>query len=229
MTKLPVLALFLLNTIYAQQSQKIVTSAAKKITTKSAPLMPPTFNKTHFIVGDTRPRTPAQSSPAPSNQAPHIPAQVLFSPDDDIRQHLVTLIEHEKYAIRIAAFAFTDPAIAQALCAARQRGVTVELITDPGGLQDRQSKVGMLCEHGIDVRVYNPNYEPKSAPSLMHNKFALFDNNNNHKIALTGSLNWTKSACDRNQENITIMREESVFNRFAQQFEVLKKRSKQYR
>ncbi len=191
----------------------------------------PHFNQTHFIIGDTRPQKPSiiVARPTPT-RATTPPMQVFFSPDDNVRAKLIEFITKEKGSIKIAAFSFTEPHIMDALYSAHQRGVTVECITDPSGLQDRNSKIGGLCDKGISVHVYNPSYQEKSAPSYMHHKFVLFENNDQGcPILWTGSLNLTKNACDKNQENVTVIWDKNVIKLFEKQFDTLKKRSKSYK
>lgn len=192
---------------------------------------PETFGKTHFIVGAAKVKVkqpPASKKMSTDNSPDDI--QVLFSPDHNVRERLLSFIANEQKSIKIAAFSFTDPEITDALCAARKKGVTVGVITDPNSLQDRGGKIGILCESGIEVRVYNANYAKNTAPSYMHHKFVIFqENENDLPVLWTGSLNLTKSACNKNQENVTIIRDAKTIADFIAQYEILLERSKSYR
>jgi phosphatidylserine/phosphatidylglycerophosphate/cardiolipin synthase-like enzyme len=53
----------------------------------------------------------------------------------------------------------------------------------------------------------------------MHNKFALIDGK-----VWTGSFNWTKSGDQYNQENVVLIDDPEVHDKFAIQFESLKSR-----
>lgn len=148
-------------------------------------------------------------------------AATFFSPEDDLRSLLLSLINSERKRIRIAVYSFTDKAIAQAVHAAHRRGVSIECIVDKGYEADAHSKVGKLAQSGIPTWVYITSDAQNAA--LMHNKFALFEDTLDHRaIIWTGSYNFTKSASDRNQENAIILDDPLVFNRFSQQFEFLK-------
>ena len=63
---------------------------------------------------------------------------------------------------------------------------------------------------GIPVKVdYDPNEQ-----SHMHHKYAIIDN----KILMTGSFNWTRSASDRNYENVTITSNKQLVKQFHDYF-----------
>jgi phosphatidylserine/phosphatidylglycerophosphate/cardiolipin synthase-like enzyme len=154
-------------------------------------------------------------------------AAAFFSPDDDLRTMLVSLINAENKRIRIAIYTLTDKTITQALLAAQRRWVTVECIVDRGYGNDMYSKVGQLAQAKVPIWVYQTAADDRSA-ALMHNKVALFDDSIDHKsIVWTGSYNFTVRASDRNQENVVILDNPAIFRRFGEQFELLKTRSLQ--
>jgi phosphatidylserine/phosphatidylglycerophosphate/cardiolipin synthase-like enzyme len=155
--------------------------------------------------------------------------QVFFTPDDKVQEVLVHLIEQEKKSIKIAVFVFTDSMIAKALLAAHERGVRIELVVDATGLRDRFNKIKMLQEHGIPVFVYN-TITDADLSGYMHNKFVLFAHNILQRpLIWTGSCNFTRSAHEKNQENVVLLDEAWLVNKYVHQFERLKKRSIAYR
>lgn len=195
------------------------------------------FGKTHFIVGVDS-QTIAKTLP-PERVADTCHADLatsllicndgsikhaLFSPDDDIAAMLCELITKEQQSIKAAIFSFTDVDIALALCEAKERGVQVELITDVSCTRDKFNKIDMIKAKGVPVCVYNP--PPKAfSNDIMHNKFLVFGKNiQNKKLLWTGSYNWTKSAKLRNQENILILDEPHLVERYEKQFEIIKQR-----
>jgi cardiolipin hydrolase len=184
--------------------------------------------KTHFIMGE--PTFSASVMPLPvcppqGRQTPNV--QILFTPDDNIRHHLLQLINGERHAIYCAVFMVTDTEVANALCAARKRGVRIELVTDVGCLKDRASKVMQLSKNDCAVYIYNPTSSAKGV-SLMHNKFALFANNGNGPHTWTGSYNFTRAANNSNRENVVIFSDKHVFDTYFEQFKRLKSQSYQY-
>jgi HKD family nuclease len=202
--------------------------------------VPSQFGKTHFIVGqsaDQRSELMAQKSGAGSRESQNSgtrrsvikKSEIFFSPDDNVRENLVQLIEQEEEAISIAVFVFTDKQIAHHLIDAAKRGVQVEIVTDSAGLRDRYNKIGHLCDNCIPIFVYNPQHGKAGLTSLMHNKFVIFKKNkNNLSHVWTGSCNFTRAACESNQENSILLTDDVCTARFEKQFQELKKRSYKY-
>lgn len=194
--------------------------------------VPPALGKTHFILGyspDKKPiPSPEKKITTPTESTGN--CTVFFSPDDDIRSQLLSFIEQEKEAIKIAVFMFTDKELAQALINSHKRGILIEVVTDPAGLRDKQNKIGLLSDNKIDVYVYNGQHNKSGNSSIMHHKFVLFSKNKNDKPLLwTGSLNFTRIACDCNQENVIIVEDNSALEKYTEQFKKLKQRSYKYK
>ncbi len=190
-----------------------------------------TFGKTHFIKGyphdefdQDKKEKPLEVLSASSSGL----SKILFSPDDDVRAELMAYITQEKEAITLAMFLLTDTEIAQALVDARKRGVKVEIITDASCLKERSSKINMVCDGGCMVYIYNPAYRKNDVSSIMHHKFVLFANNNGSKWVWTGSYNFTKAAYKVNQENVLLVQNDEIYNRYDQQFGKLKERARHY-
>ena len=104
-----------------------------------------------------------------------------------IEGRLIEKINAAKTSIHIASFEFDLTPVAEALIAAKQRGVDVRWVTDDeNGLEaDEEPDRGqfaMLQDAGIEVRS-----DTRSA--LMHNKFWIFDG----QIVWTGSTNITEN------------------------------------
>lgn len=152
-------------------------------------------------------------------------AKAFFSPDDTIKQLLIGLIEAEKKHIAVAIYTFTEKDIAQALVAAHNRGVLIEVIADRSYGTDKYSKVPLLANNHIPVWVYQSDVDERKA-SLMHNKFCIFYDTVHHKtLVWTGSYNFTQRATIRNQENVIVLDDARIVQSFKQQFKKLKERS----
>ena len=199
----------------------------------SSPLFnDPDLGKTHFIVG-LPPEKIAHAQKAVCRQT-GLPGllrcndgsfkKAFFSPDDDLEKLLVQLIDHEQESIKAAIFSFTNGVIADALIAAKKRGVHIEVITDIAYTRDKFNKIDRLKTASIPVHVYNPQ-NTTIFNDIMHNKFVLFGKNVESKSLLwTGSFNFTKSATMNNQENVVILDEIHLIERYQKQFVVLKDR-----
>lgn len=138
----------------------------------------------------------------------------LFSPRSDIRATLISYIEAETEGIICAAFRLTDQQITKAFLSAREKGVPLTFIIDKEGLSSMHSKVLNLFNLGVPVYIFPPvgNIDDSVIPGLMHNKIILLLS---QKTVITGSFNFTKSAQDRNRENIVIIKNnDTVFNNY---------------
>lgn len=180
--------------------------------------------KTRVVIGpDNTLYTSSKDSPATPSLTSNTAQQVLFSPIDNVKGALLHAIQDEQAAILVAIFMITDKDIAQALIDAHMRGVHVEIITDVGCRRDKFGKVDMLKKAGIVVYVYKPQSANAFISDIMHHKFVIFEKNRSAKPLLwTGSFNFTKSANLNNQENVLIIDDRSVIDRYKDHFLKLK-------
>ena len=157
----------------------------------------------------------ASSSPAsvvttvrgtPSIQGPY------FSDRNRIADRIISAINRTRHNLDIAVYSITQPDIATAIQAARQRGVRVRIVTDEGQSLDRHSEIGYLRSVGVSVRLSEGF---RGQRSLMHNKFAIFDGNQ----VETGSYNWTTSATSYNFENALFICDPVVSARYEEEFQ----------
>jgi phosphatidylserine/phosphatidylglycerophosphate/cardiolipin synthase-like enzyme len=115
-----------------------------------------------------------------------------------IEEKLINRINEANSSIHIASFEFNLTPVAEALIAAKQRGVKINWVTDnEHGLEADEEpgrgQFAMLGAAGIEVRADNRT-------ALMHNKFWIFD----QKIVWTGSTNITENGIF-DQDNNTLV------------------------
>jgi phosphatidylserine/phosphatidylglycerophosphate/cardiolipin synthase-like enzyme len=233
---LNILFLVLTHPIIAQNNTSLKKQKNKQ---QSVELdVPADFGKTHFIIGYTSDQAVDEikkneiisSSDALFDLVNDgVIKQVFFAPDHKVQDVLLHLIENEKKSIKLAAFSFTDLDIANALIAALKRGVSIEIVADPGCLQDKFGKIPMMQDHGFAIFIYDPNHKKNNKSflvSIMHHKFIIFGKNILDKSLLwTGSFNFTKSAHRHNQENVLVLEDAKLLKKYEAQFELLKARS----
>lgn len=127
--------------------------------------------------------------------------QVAFTPWDNAEAMIVGAIRAAKREILVQAFSFTSRAIANALIAAKRRGVDVQVIADReqtfGG---ESSRIPELAHAGIAVTL---DVRYQSA----HNKVMVLDPETRDAAVITGSYNWTYSAQYKNAENVLLIRD----------------------
>lgn len=145
---------------------------------------------------------------------------VYFTPRDDLRAHLIKLIQEERSSIDCAVYMFTEKTIAQALIDAYLRGVKIRVVLDQVSMGEKYGKGLMLRNNGLDVFVYAaPSFNPFSAP-IMHHKFFIFGHNVRlqRSIAWTGSYNCTASASRLHQENVIVTDDPTVIAEYKECF-----------
>jgi phosphatidylserine/phosphatidylglycerophosphate/cardiolipin synthase-like enzyme len=137
-----------------------------------------------------------------------------FSPTDAATANAVlSLIEAATSTLDIAMFYFTSEAIADAILAAKARGVDVRMVIDAGGAGNAYSKHAWLCAEGIPVKV--ENWGGKS-----HSKWAVADAASaGHGAVVFGSMNWTAAGDTQNDENTLYVRNAGFAAAFAAEFE----------
>lgn len=195
-----------------------------------------TFGRTHFIVGYTPSATAPRASVSAATEGTDALLQsrssekikqveALFSPDDDVQKKLIELINAEQKSIKVAIYMFTDKEIAKALINAHLRGVHVDFIADQASLLDKFGQLSHLQNAGIAIAIYKGDTANGAQSNIMHNKFAVFAcNQQGASCVWTGSFNFTKSGRLNNQENVVIVQDHEIAQRYTRHFDVLKKR-----
>jgi phosphatidylserine/phosphatidylglycerophosphate/cardiolipin synthase-like enzyme len=137
---------------------------------------------------------PAQPFPAAGT------VQVAFAPWDDAEGLVVEAIAAAERQILVQAFSFTSRRIAQALVAARRRGVEVLVTADrEQTLAGEGSRIRDLAAAGIPVWL-------ETRYAAAHSKVMVIDAGTRESTVVTGSFNWTAAAQRRNAENVLILR-----------------------
>jgi phosphatidylserine/phosphatidylglycerophosphate/cardiolipin synthase-like enzyme len=139
-------------------------------------------------------RTGSRST-APRMIAASGTVEVAFSPDGGATEVVVKAINEARERILVQAFSFTSRDIADALVAAKRRGVEVLAILDKTNQTDKYTSATFLQHHGIPVRIDDQH-------AIAHNKVMVIDGED----VITGSMNFTRAAETKNAENVLVMR-----------------------
>jgi cardiolipin synthase len=113
-------------------------------------------------------------------------ARSLIVLPDDTAKPILTAIEGASRTLRVKMFVFSDPALREAVIAAKRRGVTVRVMLNPerrDGEHDNDATRKALQQADIDVKDANPMFD------LTHEKSMVIDD----KTAFVKSLNWATS------------------------------------
>lgn len=130
-----------------------------------------------------------------------------------IAGRLIEKINAAQTSIHIVSFEFDFTPVAEALIAAKQRGVDVKWVTDDEyGLEADEEpghgQFAMLMDAGIEVRS-----DTRSA--LMHNKFWIFDG----QIVWTGSTNITESGIFKQDNNAIVIQSPELAAIYEREFQ----------
>lgn len=126
--------------------------------------------------------------------------EVAFSPDEDGGARVVESLGLARRQVLVQAYVLTHRAIAEALVAARQRGVDVRVIADQEqAARVETSLLGWLAERGVPIWLDGQH-------AAAHNKTMVIDAGQEDATVITGSFNFTHAAQYRNAENLLILR-----------------------
>ena len=151
------------------------------------------------------------SAQAPCPVGP--PADVHYSPGENLETIDVALIGEAAKQIDMAAYVLTDSAIVEALRAASARGVKVRIWRDVN-MTARLSDFDVAAQlggrvPGLEVRSNAPGGE------LMHLKGDCVD----HRLLRTGSANFSRSGETRQDNDLVALRGASVCAGFDAKFD----------
>ena len=143
--------------------------------------------------------------PAPQTKAPAPVWQVYFSPSGGATDAIIEALDDARTSILVQAYSFTSERIAQALARAHARGVQVQVLLDNSQRIQKYTVVDLLNRADIPTLI-------DADHSIAHNKVMIIDN----RIVVTGSFNFTKAAEERNAENLLVISDVDLADRYAQ-------------
>jgi phosphatidylserine/phosphatidylglycerophosphate/cardiolipin synthase-like enzyme len=149
--------------------------------------------------------------PPPCFSSPQ--TEVGFSPDRGATELVVKTIEGAHHTIRVAAYSFTSAPIAKALVAASKQGIdvrNVRMVADKSNATVQYTAATFLANQGVPVRL---DYRY----AIMHDKFIVVDG----ATVELGSFNFTAAAEKHNAENVLVLRDPAVAERYAAEWERL--------
>ncbi len=134
--------------------------------------------------------------------------KTLFSPQDKIiKNEIIPLINNAKKYIYIPIFFLTHKEMEYALINAHRRGIEIKIINDATNAHTKYTIHKELRNAGIKVKT--ENYAGK-----MHMKAMIIDD----YITVLGSMNYTKSAENKNDENVLIIYSQDISKFFKNTF-----------
>jgi len=159
-----------------------------------------------------------QSNNAPAQGTSKPAWSVAFSPYGGCTELAVDTLAAAKTEVLVQAYSFTSVPIAQALIAANNRGVKVEVILDKSQRTERYSEADFLAHAGIPVSI-------DAVHSIAHNKVMVIDN----ETVITGSFNFTRAAEEHNAENLLVLHDKELAARYKSNWQKHRAHSEPYR
>ena len=129
---------------------------------------------------------------------------MCFSPKGGCTEAVVKEIDAAKKTIIVQAYSFTSAPIAKALVEAHKRGVDVRVILDKSQRTEKYSSADFVLHAGIPIWI-------DAQHAIAHNKVMVIDG----ATVLTGSFNFTKAAEEHNAENLLVIRDKALAEKYA--------------
>jgi len=138
--------------------------------------------------------------------APGAP-KIYFAPFDSVEQQVLCVLDTAEEEVVVAHYNIRRDSYLDKLVELQQRGVRVRVAVDErGASRDYNLGDDFLEEHGIELT----RTKPSGSRSLMHLKVAVVDG----EIAMTGSFNWNGTAALANDENMIVLRDPALVDRY---------------
>lgn len=145
---------------------------------------------------------------AAARRVENVDIQVCFTPGQDCTTQITQALDSAKRSILVQAYSFTSEPIAKHLIAAKKRGVDIKVLLDKSQKSEKYSAARFLLNQKIPVWI---DYKP----AIAHNKVMIIDG---EKI-ITGSFNFTKAAQYRNAENLLVINDAGLAQRYIQNWQ----------
>lgn len=133
--------------------------------------------------------------------------EVYFSPDDDPLLGILKALGEAREQVLVMAYTLTSDEIAALLLEKSQEGLDVRVVMEADQVRSTGNDFTRLQEAGVDALLDGNPYN-------MHHKVIIIDG----EIVITGSYNFTRSAEERNDENLIIIRDEELAQEYLVEF-----------
>jgi len=137
-----------------------------------------------------------------------------FAPGNEPQNAIIQFINDSINTIQVASYHLTDFKIVNALIAAKNKGIPVEIIIDQAS--EKWQAVKNLCNQNLPVWVFHH----EEGKNLMHNKFLTCQHPEKEWVGL-GSYNFTYNAATHH-DNILFLDDVYVVKEYKDKFDVIK-------
>ena len=143
--------------------------------------------------------------------------EVYFCPEDDCLGALVRVLGSAEESIHCAVYIITVQELADVLVDKRARGLDVGVVMEGDYTGSKYSKYEYLRDNGVGVvrkEGEGSGEEGEEGWGQMHNKFCVVDG----EVVITGSANWSGNGMWRNNENVLVVRDKGVAEKYDAEF-----------
>ena len=144
--------------------------------------------------------------------------EACFTPGDNCTKTIVNALEQARSSVLVQAYSFTSAPIAKALVDAHKRGVHVEVILDRSQRKTKYSSADFVAHAGIPTYI-------DAEHAIAHNKIMVIDG----EIVITGSFNFTKTAQEKNAENLLVIHDKTLAAQYSDNWHRHQKHSEIYK
>ncbi len=143
--------------------------------------------------------------------------EVYFSPHGGCTESIIRELNKAKDTVLVQAYSFSSAPIAKTLLNAHKRGVKIEVVLDKSQKTQKYSSATFLCNQGIPVKI-------DAHHAIAHNKVMIIDG----EAVITGSFNFTKAAEESNAENLLVIKDRKLAERYIRNWEEHERHSEAY-
>jgi phosphatidylserine/phosphatidylglycerophosphate/cardiolipin synthase-like enzyme len=156
-------------------------------------------------------------TPNPNLTVNGITIETYFSPDDGAAERIIDAIQSAEESIQFLAFSFTSDPIAEALLERGAADVDVAGVFEESQyFSNSGTEFDRLLGAGMDVRL-------DGNERIMHHKVFIIDG----EIVITGSYNFSRSAEERNDENVLIFYSPELAAQYLAEFDRVLEKARQ--
>jgi phosphatidylserine/phosphatidylglycerophosphate/cardiolipin synthase-like enzyme len=141
-----------------------------------------------------------EASPKPQTLPP---IEIYFSPKGHCTETIIKEIGAAKTSVRVQAYWFTSAPIAKALVEAHKRGVKVEVNLDRSRTEMNHIQADFLVQSGVPTFIDGKHV-------TAHSKVIIVDGS----VVITGSFNFTGQSEDQNVENMLVIRDRGIAEKY---------------
>jgi phosphatidylserine/phosphatidylglycerophosphate/cardiolipin synthase-like enzyme len=131
------------------------------------------------------------------------PIEVYFSPKGGCTDAILKELKAAKSTVLVQAYWFTSEPIAKALVEAHKRGVKVQVILDLSRTEIDNDQAHFIVQNDVPTFIDDKH-------TTAHSKVIIIDG----QIVITGSFNFTQQAEEENVENLLVIRDRAIADKF---------------